>query len=258
MAACRVVEHFWFVKDLRTTINVLINQAAELRKPLAVILAGHNGSGKSTLWYENLVVDMRMPLLNADRFMLAILPEKETQEQADWVVQIRDHNEHWMRVAQQGVQAFMRVAVEEKEPFAMETVFSHWQMRPDGSHASKIDNIRALQDAGYFVVLFFVGLTSAEMSISRVKTRVQSGGHGVAGDKLISRFPRTQKAVSAALPVADAAILVDNSLTPDKAFTLCRVQQKERVLFDSRNHPRTQPPKAVLAWMDKVCPAPVK
>ena len=43
-------------------------------KPLAMVLAGHNGSGKSTLWYDNLVRALRIPLINADRLTLSLLP----------------------------------------------------------------------------------------------------------------------------------------------------------------------------------------
>jgi predicted ATPase len=43
-------------------------------KPLAIVLAGHNGSGKSTLWYRSLADELQVPLINADRMMLSILP----------------------------------------------------------------------------------------------------------------------------------------------------------------------------------------
>jgi pantothenate kinase-related protein Tda10 len=44
-------------------------------KPLAIVLAGHNGSGKSTMWKNTLADELRMPLINADRMMLSVLPE---------------------------------------------------------------------------------------------------------------------------------------------------------------------------------------
>lgn len=47
-------------------------------KPVAFVLAGHNGSGKSTLWRERLSDALRIPLINADRMMLSILPEPDT------------------------------------------------------------------------------------------------------------------------------------------------------------------------------------
>jgi predicted ABC-type ATPase len=52
-----------------------------------------------------------------------------------------------------------------------------------------------LQKSGYFVVLFFVGLANVELSILRVQTRKQQGGHAVTEIKLRERFARTQKAV---------------------------------------------------------------
>ena len=75
-----------------------------------------------------------------------------------------------MRVAQQGVQAFVGQATGAKVPFAMETVFSYWEPRPDGTVVSKIELIEQLQAAGYLVLLLFVGLSDVEYSILRVRT----------------------------------------------------------------------------------------
>jgi len=44
---------------------------------VAFVLAGHNGSGKSTLWYSRLAESLRMPLVNADRMMMSILPDAD-------------------------------------------------------------------------------------------------------------------------------------------------------------------------------------
>jgi len=44
-------------------------------KPLAVVVAGHNGSGKSTMWRLWLSPQIQVPLINADRMMLSVLPE---------------------------------------------------------------------------------------------------------------------------------------------------------------------------------------
>lgn len=48
-----------------------VQQATTVEKPLAVIVAGHNGSGKSTMWYDYLVDEIHLPLLNADRMMMS-------------------------------------------------------------------------------------------------------------------------------------------------------------------------------------------
>jgi predicted ABC-type ATPase len=111
------------------------------------------------MWRSVLADRLEMPLINADRMMLSILPEPgEDRQLVAWAARLRDQDPGWMRVAQQGVQAFVGHAMAEQVPFAMETVFSYWEERPDGRVASKIDLITNLQAAGYFVLLAFVGL----------------------------------------------------------------------------------------------------
>lgn len=225
-------------------------------RPLAVVLAGHNGSGKSTLWYRRLAPRLRIPLVNADRMMLSILPEVQAGGRLpSWATTLRDSNTSWMQVAQKGVLAFVTHAMASKVPFAMETVFSHWVERPDGTAESKIDLIQDMQAAGYFVLLVFVGLSHADLSVARVHTRVALGGHAVPVMKLRSRFPKTQRAIGAAAQVADATLMVDNSRKPSQAFTVCRVQLKTRELFDRRLE-GARIPEAILRWMDVVAPLP--
>jgi predicted ABC-type ATPase len=206
------------------------------------------------MWRRALADRFEMPLINADRMMLSILPEPgEDGHLVPWAARLRDHDIGWMRVAQQGVQAFVGQAMVARVPFAMETVFSYWEEQPDGRIASKIDLITSLQAAGYFVLLAFVGLHSAQASINRVTTRVREGGHGINVPTLRRRFPKTQKAIAGALKVANASILVDNSRTPDLAFTVCRVQIGPMPLFDIRRG-ATRPPPVISAWLDIVAP----
>jgi predicted ABC-type ATPase len=178
-----------------------VRQTQEKRKkPLAIVLAGHNGSGKSTFWRRNLAGELRMPLVNADRMMLAILPEQASDGALpDWAATLRDTDQSWMKVSQQGVQAFVGHAMNARVPFVMETVFSHWEPRDDGTFESKIDQIRQMQAAGYFVLLIFVGLASVELSIGRVQTRVQENGHAVPIEKLRERFPRSSPGITSML-----------------------------------------------------------
>jgi predicted ABC-type ATPase len=224
-------------------------------KPLGIILAGHNGSGKSTMWRDHLSDRLQIPLINADRMMMSILPEVgDLLELPQWAVELRDANESWLTIARLGVEAFVAQALDKQVPFATETVFSHRKIRPDGTVETKIDKIRELQDQGYFVLLVFVGLANVELSVARVLTRVASGGHDVPEARLRSRFPRTQQIISEAKSIADAAILVDNSLGPDEAFSVCRIQLGEQSLFDVRNGGTASP--AILEWLDIVAPLP--
>ncbi|WP_197337319.1 zeta toxin family protein [Ralstonia solanacearum] len=240
--------------SLRTSVSDIIARAKHSGKPLAIILAGHNGSGKSTMWYEHLVDGIRIPLINADRMMLSILPVPDTAGRLrPWAQKLRDQDPMWMAVAQKGVESFVAQAMAKKVPFAVETVFSYWQRRRDGSHASKIDMITNLQAAGYFVLLLFVGLTSSALSIGRVATRVAEGGHAVDFQKLLDRFPRTQQAIRHALPVADAVVLVDNSREAARAFTPCYIRADDDVLYDIREQGGAA--IEIATWLNLVVPA---
>jgi predicted ABC-type ATPase len=241
------------VRSLNEALDALQARHQASEKPLAVVLAGHNGSGKSTMWYHNLVATLQIPLVNADRMMMSILPEVNSGlDLPKWAVHLRDQDKSWMKVAQKGVEAFVGQAMGEGLPFAMETVFSHWKEHPDGRIESKIDLIREMQDAGYFVLLFFVGLTSDQLSVGRVLSRVASGGHDVEVATLLRRFPRTQRAIREASAVADGTILVDNSRSIEDAFTVCRAQLGDEVLFDLRETGSV--PIEIESWLNVVSP----
>jgi predicted ABC-type ATPase len=219
-------------------LSKLLSQAVSgKKKPTAFVLAGHNGSGKTTLWNERLARQLQIPLVNADRITASILPppDKKTGQLPAWAQKLRDNDTRWQLLSQAGVQAFVGLVMERQMPFAFETVFSHWKKLPDGSIESKADIIKTLQAAGYFVVLLFVGLSTVQLSVLRVETRKEQGGHGVPLAKLDERFPRTQRAIGLAAPIADMTLMFDNSRTADKAFALVRAQRKTRVLFDCRD-----------------------
>ena len=206
------------------------------------------------MWKASLADTLQLPLINADRMMMSILPEPSGDGHLPvWASTLRDKDRGWMGVAQQGVLAFVGHAMGAKVPFAMETVFSDWEPQADGSIRSKIQLIQQLQKAGYFVLLFFVGLASPDLSVMRVQTRVIEGGHGIDEDTLRRRFPKTQHAISEAIKVADASILTDNSRGKQQAFVVCRVQLGEDVLFDARAL-ENPPPSIITSWMDRVAP----
>jgi len=243
--------------QLQYYTGLIVGQQNLTNRPLAVILAGHNGSGKSTMWYEQLSDQLKLPFINADRVMLAFFTEEIRKKPLpEWVLEKRDSNKTLMRASQMAVLEMIKSATESKLSFATETVFSHWKDLGNGKFESKIDLITTLQEQGYFVLLFFVGLRDSQMSVFRVQSRVANKGHDVPVDKLKARFPRTQKAINHAITVADAAILVDNSRSKEFAFTLCRAQTKNEILFDLRGTGKTERPipPEIKAWMDVVCP----
>jgi len=240
------------------SLKTLLNTNAADDKPIAIILAGHNGSGKSTLWYDRLADDLQIPLVNADRLTLSLLPPVGADKKlTPWASRLRDEDERWQKLSQDGVQLFMGLAMDQGMSFAFETVFSYLEAQPDGTFKSKTDVIHSLQEHGYYVVLLFVGLASAELSILRVSTRKTQGGHDVPEAKLRSRFPRTQQAIRMASEVADLTLMFDNSRNLDSAFTLVRAQRKKEILYDCRDVSFKQDPDLVKIagiWLAKVAP----
>jgi len=117
------------------TLDKLLKQSLDgASKPPAFVLAGHNGSGKSTLWYQRLASKLRIPLINADRLTLSILPDPDpgTGRLPAWAQDLRDDDVRWQRLSQQAVRAMKNLVMAEAMPFAFETVFSHWKPRPGG------------------------------------------------------------------------------------------------------------------------------
>ncbi|MBI4814767.1 MAG: hypothetical protein HY791_00835 [Deltaproteobacteria bacterium] len=108
------------MRTLPTAVEYLLVAQRKSKKPIAIILAGHNGSGKSTMWYGHLADTIQIPLVNADRMMLSLLPQTGARL-PEWAERLRDTNQSWMQVAQQGVQAFVAKAMTRQVPFA--TVF---------------------------------------------------------------------------------------------------------------------------------------
>jgi len=132
------------------SLKTLLKTNAPDDKPVAIVLAGHNGSGKSTLWYDRLADDLQIPLVNADRLTLSLLPPAGVGGKLKpWASRLRDEDERWQKLSQDGVQLFMGLAMDQGMPFAFETVFSYLVAQPDGSFKSKTDVIRALQGHGY-------------------------------------------------------------------------------------------------------------
>lgn len=89
-----------------------------------------------------------------------------------------------------------------KVSFTFETVMSS----PD-----KVAFLQKAQQAGYRTYLYFVATEDADINVSRVKYRVQVGGHPVAEDKIRSRYVRSLELLPQAVAYADRAYIFDNS-----------------------------------------------
>jgi predicted ABC-type ATPase len=133
------------------------------RRPVIVAIAGANGSGKSTFFHAHLA-STGLRFVNADLLARELaLDPYAAAEVADML---------------------RRELVKQRESFVFETVFSD-------PVEDKLAFLRSAQDAGYTVVLCFIGISGPVVSEQRVSMRVAQGGHDVPNDKLRARFPRT-------------------------------------------------------------------
>jgi predicted ABC-type ATPase len=152
------------------------------RRPIVVAVAGPNGAGKST-FFEAHLKSSALRFLNAD--VLAGELEVDAYEAARVIAALRAE------------------LVKQRESFIFETVFSD----PVGD---KLGFLKQAAQAGYAVVLCFIGIANADTSEQRVAMRVSQGGHDVPTRKLIERFPRTLANLAAAIRELPCVLVFDN------------------------------------------------
>lgn len=185
-------------------------------RPILIAIAGPNGAGKSTL-YETQISYTGLPFVNAD--IIAAEGALGAYEAAEVAEAIR--RERFAR----------------RESFIFETVFSD----PVGE---KLAFLEEAAEAGYTVVLFFVGISSPEVSMERVGLRVLRGGHPVPKDKLVTRYPRTMENLRLAMLRLPLVLVYDNDDLRD-SHRFCAAVGMGKVLETSGVMPE---------WLDPLLP----
>ncbi len=64
---------------------------------------------------------------------------------------------------------------------------------------------------GYAIRLVYIKLASAEVALSRVKSRASKGGHDVPPEDVVRRFHRSLNNLPRAIELADSFTLLDNT-----------------------------------------------
>ncbi|PSB58221.1 zeta toxin family protein [Chamaesiphon polymorphus] len=157
--------------------------------PLLIAIVGVNGAGKSTIT-ARLRQEPGFPAnyVNPDEIALTLTDIADPIDRSYTAARKADEQRNiWLT---------------DRQSMAFETVMSH---------PSKIEFMQSAKDAGYRIMLIFVGLSSPELSLQRVGQRVQSGGHNVPTDKIMARYYRVMALLPNALQVADRALIYDNS-----------------------------------------------
>ena len=152
------------------------------KRPVIVAITGPNGAGKST-FHESFLRDCGLRFVNADDIA------RELDIDAYAAAKVAD--------------SIRRELVEQRESFVFETVFSD----PVGD---KVAFLREAAAAGYSVVLCFIGISTPEISETRVSMRVSQGGHDVPSDKVAGRYPRTLENLRRAIHELPLVLVFDN------------------------------------------------
>lgn len=179
------------------------------QRPILVTLAGSNGAGKTTFYHAHLK-PTGLRFVNADEIARALAID--AYEASRVVTQIRQE------------------LVRQSESFIFETVFSD----PVGD---KIAFLKAASEAGYTVVLLFIGVSGPITSEQRVAMRVSQGGHDVPSEKLATRFPRTMANLKAALEELPHVIIYDND-DLDTPFRLVAAVRNGRLIWSADPVPK--------------------
>jgi predicted ABC-type ATPase len=153
------------------------------------LIVGPNGAGKTTFVEDILSAHLPagIPFVNADEVARQRWPD--------------DPGAHAYDAA--GIAERTRVKlIAGGISFIAETVFSH---------PSKVQLVQLAKQNGYTVIMHVL-LIPEELAVRRVAYRVAAGGHDVPDEKIRRRYGRLWKNVAASVPLADAAIVYDNSL----------------------------------------------
>ena len=166
----------------------------ELHVSRIYVLAGTNGAGKSSI-IGAMFLEKGVEFFNPDDATRRILSANLAISRAE------ANSAAWY----EGKRLLER-AIAEKLDFAFETTL--------GGKTITALLARALSE-GIEVRVWYVGLSSAELHIARVKSRVEQGGHEIPEDRIRERYTRSRLNLIQLLPNLTELLLYDNSEEAD-------------------------------------------
>jgi predicted ABC-type ATPase len=170
--------------------------ARKAQAPRLYVLAGVNGAGKSSIGGA-MIRASGAGYFNPDeaaRDLIAANPRLD---------QVKANAAAW----QQGRRLLER-AIRERKDFAFETTLG-------GSTMPRLLSEAASQ--GFEVRIWYVGLTSADLHIERVRNRVRAGGHDIPESSIRRRWRHSRLNLVQLLPHLTELRVYDNSADADPA-----------------------------------------
>ena len=145
--------------------------------PSLIIIAGPNGAGKTTFAREYLSTKRRFEFINADEIARGL------ETPSDFLA---------ARIMLSRIDELVGANAD----FVIETTLANL------TYAQKIP---LWQKQGYRVSLIYIRLSSVDVSLARVRKRVEAGGHDIPAPVLRRRFNRSQEYFATAYkPLVDS------------------------------------------------------
>lgn len=98
---------------------------------------------------------------------------------------------------------------------------------PNGERNLKL--LEKAKEKGYFIRCYYVLTADPMINVWRVKSRVESGGHDVPEEKIITRYDRALKLIKDLVKICDVCHIYDNS--GNRPFRIFK-KRKEEIYFD--------------------------
>jgi predicted ABC-type ATPase len=204
------------------------------KKSCIYVLAGTNGAGKSSVAGAMLLA-AGAEFFNPDIAARRILSENPTATQTE------ANSAAW----HEGKRLLER-AIDEGLNYAFETTLG-------GNTIPAI--LKSASSTGHEVRVLFVGLSSPELHIARVRARVAIGGHDIPEEKIRERYDRSRENLIELMPGLTEFRLYDNSqdgdpgseLAPEPFLVLHLKQRQIVAACDPRDVPAWAKPVVVAA-----------
>jgi len=161
------------------------------------IIAGVNGSGKSTIYHSGILDSQNMGIrINVDELI-----QKEYQNKwNDKMIQM----EAGLRIVKQ-----INDCLDNGKSFNQETTLSG---------GTTFYTIKRAKEKGFKISLYYIGLENVELSIQRVRERVDKGGHGIDRETLLNRYRISLNNLKEAVRLCDNVVIYDNSRNFEKTL----------------------------------------
>ena len=147
-----------------------------------VIIAGADGTGKSSL----------CGVLEGQNVLLGHIID------ADAIAKENDFDN--IKAGKKAIEE-INYCLENNLSFTQETTLAGYRT---------VRTIKQARKQGYYITMYYVGLSSMEESIDRITNRVRKGGHNIPIDDVKRRYEKRISSLSRVIPLCDEVIFYDN------------------------------------------------